>query len=143
MRRVLALFCLLATPAGAWEFRVDPVCTLSHEMTAGSVTVTYDPRLPVPYAISVTRAEPWPEGAVFGIAFGGVRDLTISTTRHVRGDGGRTLTVTDRGFGNVLDGLEFSARAVAFVGDATLSVPLAGAAPEVAAFRACIVGGAV
>jgi hypothetical protein len=46
--------------------------------------------------------------------------------------------VSDRGFGNVLDGLEFNQVALAATGDRVVSIDLDGAAPEVAAFRACI-----
>ena len=61
----------------------------------------------------------------------------ISTTRHVLDEGGRRLTVTDRGFGNVLDGLQFNGRAIAIAGDTVVALDLAGAAPEVEVFRAC------
>lgn len=128
---------LAAAPAQAWEAGVEGrICTLEHSGAQGEVRLTYDPSLPR-YTISIRRAEPWPEAAVFAMRFYGPRANMISTTRHVLSEGGRTLTVTDRGFGNVLDGLEFNAAALAVAGAANVAVSLEGAAPEVAAFRAC------
>lgn len=137
MRLALAFF-LLATPAGAWEFTAAPVCTLSHDAPGAAVRITHDPRRPEPYAIALTRPEaPWPEAASFALAFEGPRGFTITTGRHGLSDGGRTLTVTDRGFGNVLDGLQFNETATARAGDLGLGLSLAGAAEPVEAFRAC------
>ena len=137
MRFALAL-CLLAGPLHAWEFTADPVCTLSHETEAASVRVTHDPAIPE-YAITITRAgAAWPGGPVFAIRFDGPRGLTISTTRHRLGEAGRALTVTDRGFGNVLDGLQFNDTATALLGDAAVAFPLDGAAEPVGRFRACV-----
>jgi len=138
MRCALTLaLALAAAPAAAWEFTPVPVCTLSHETAEASVAVTYDPRRDQPYAIAITLDAPWPEGPLFGIRYDGGRAQTITTDRHVLSDGGRTLTVTDRGFGNVLDGLQFNSTATAVTGDRAVTLPLADAAPEVEAFRAC------
>lgn len=136
MRRLAALLACLASPAGAWEFTPLPVCTLS-EAGPVSVTVTYDPRQGEPYAITVTADAPWPEAAVFGLRFEGPRGLTISTPRHRLSEDGLSLTVTDRGFGNVLDGLEYNLAATALLGDTALRFSLDGAADPVRAFRAC------
>lgn len=136
MRAIFAFF-LLALPAQAWEFTPVPICTLSHETADASVTVTWDPRQPEPYAIRIDRAVPWPDAPVFSIDYAGSRPLTISTSRHRLSDGGTALTVTDRGFGNVLDGLEFNATATASLGEAQAPFPLDGAAEPVRAFRAC------
>ncbi|MDG4647983.1 hypothetical protein P6F26_05965 [Roseibacterium sp. SDUM158017] len=135
----LALLVILAQfPAHAWQAGVEGrLCTLEHSGEAGEVRLTYDPALPL-YTIALTRDAPWPEAAFFEIRFIGAASGTISTTRHVLSDGGRTLTVTDRGFGNVLDGLEFNSAAVAVAGVSQAAFDLAGAAPEVAAFRACL-----
>lgn len=143
MRAAIALIALLvpASPAAAWEFSADPVCTLSQTTDTTDVAVTYDPRQPEPYAIAITRGEPWGAGAIFGILFDGARPLTITTNRHATSDGGTTLTVSDRGFANVLLGLEMGGVARAFLGDTEVSIPLAGAAPEVEKFRACTEGG--
>jgi hypothetical protein len=136
MRLALAL-ALLASPAAAWEFRADPVCTLRHEGPDAVVEITRDPGVPEPYAITLTRPEPWPSAPRFAIRYEGPRGFTITTGRHTRSADGRTLRVTDTGFGNVLDGLEQGGRAIALSGDAAVAVDLTGAAPAVRAFRAC------
>jgi hypothetical protein len=128
----------LATPLHAWEFSPTPVCTLSHQSAEAALSVTHDPRLAEPYAIAITRAQPWPESHGFSIRYGGARPLTIGTERHRLSNGNRTLTVSDTGFGNVLDGLEFSATATASADGLKLSFDLAGAAEPVRAFRACV-----
>ena len=136
MLRIVALSLLVAAPAAAWEFAPDPICTLSGTDAAAETVVTFDASLPE-YAIRITLASgTWPEAPVFAIRFL-PSGLTISTDRHVLSEDGRSLTVTDRGFGNVLDGLEFNALAVAILGDLEVPIPLDGAAPEVALFRAC------
>jgi hypothetical protein len=101
------------------------------------VRLTYDPSLPE-YTIAIRLAEPWPEAAVFAMRFEGPRGNMISTSRHALSEDGRTLSVSDRGFGNVLNGLEFNVVALAAAGEMVVSIDLDGAAPEVAAFRACI-----
>ena len=143
MRSLLALLLTASAAAASWEFRADPVCTLSHDGAEVAVEVTWDPRRSEAYAITLTREAPWPAGPVFALRFEGPRGLTISTDRHALGQGGRSLTVTDRGFGNVLNGLEGNGRAVALTGPAAVPFSLDGAAPEVAAFRACADGGIV
>lgn len=132
-----ALACILfATQAGAWEaFRVGPVCYLSHETDAATVTVSHDATKPVPYAIELDRAGGWQTGPVFAMRFDGLGPLTITTDRHTVTD--TTLTVTDSGFGNVLDGLAQNFVALATSGDTALVIPLEGAAPEVEKFRSC------
>ncbi len=134
--RALALI-LIASPATAWEFTPVPVCTLSHATPEASVTVTYDPRQPEPYAIRIDRAAPWPEAPVFSIDYSGPRALAISTTRHQLSADGTAVTVTDEGFGNVLDGIEFNTTATAILGDARVPFTLDGAAGPVQDFRAC------
>ena len=142
MRPAIALPLLLsAAPAAAWEFTASPVCTLSHATDEARVTVTYDPRLPQAWTITVALSQPWPTAPGFGIAFDGPRPLSIGTDRHILGDGGRTLSVSDTGFGNVLDGLQFNATATAVSGDRAVVLPLEGAAPEVEKLRACAEGG--
>lgn len=61
----------------------------------------------------------------------------ISTNRHTLSNDDATLTVTDRGFGNVLDGLEFNETATALLGEQAVVLSLEGAASAVQAFRAC------
>ena len=140
------LACTAASPAAAWEARVGLVCELTHAEPDGDVRVTYDPASG-DYAITLRRvAGAWPDGPIFVIRFDGARPLTITTDRHVLSEGGTALTVTDRGFGNVLDGLQFNETATAYLGDVALPFALTGpepAAPAVAAFRRCTEGGLV
>ena len=142
MRSALALL-LLTSPALAWEAGTDGrLCTLSHVQPDAEVRLTFDPVGPV-YTITVTTPAPWPAAPLFSIRFTGDRGLTISTDRHTTDKTGRALTVTDSGFGNVLDGLEFNRTATAFAGDAAAVLDLEGAAPEVQRFRDCTIAPAV
>ena len=141
MRWSFALF-LLASPAYAWEFTPGLPCLLNHAQGDIAVELTHDPTQPL-FSITLTRAEPWPEADVFSLRFEGPAGLTISTNRHQLGNNGRSLTVTDRGFGNVLTGLSFNQTAVALIGDQAVSFSLDGAAPPTAAFRDCSVDQAV
>lgn len=138
MRRALALIlALVPYQAAAWEASIDgALCVLTHGTEALDIRLTFDPGGPL-YTITLTRAEaPWPEAALFALQFSGPRPNLITTDRHVTD--GRSLSVTDRGFGNVLDGLQFNDTATALTGDTAVSFPLDDAAPAVAAFRACI-----
>lgn len=137
LMRLIPLLLILAHPAAAWEFTGVPVCTLTHTAPEAEVVVTFDPTLPE-YAISVTLTEgTWPTAPVFAMTFDGPYPLTIQTDRHRLSEDGRTVTVRDTGFGNVLDGLEFNGIAVAYLGTTAAHVPLDGAAPAVQAFRDC------
>ena len=135
--RVVLVLAFLVTPAQAWDFIPTPVCTLFESRPDFSVRVTYDPAQPEPYAITLTRPEPWPESATFGLRFEGPRALTIGTDRHRLSPDGKSLTVTDRGFGNVLDGLEFNGTATALADATEVPFDLTDAAPAVREFRAC------
>lgn len=137
--RALITLVLLAVPAQAWEFSAIPVCTLTHEIPDLAIRVTFDPAQGEPYAITLTRPTAWPRTESFGIRFDGFAALTIGTRRHRLSADRRTLTVTDTGFGNVLDGLADNATATALAGDSEISVDLTEARPAVEAFRACIV----
>lgn len=130
MRLFVVLLCL-AHPAPAWEFTPTPVCTL-RDAGAIATEVTYDGTL---YAIHLTRSGGWPDAPVFAIRFEGAAPLTISTSRHVI-DGAK-LSVTDRGFDNVLNGLQFNDTATALIGELAVEIDLTGAALPVEAFRAC------
>ena len=125
---------LFAGPVQAWEFSPTPVCTITHAEGGAQVDLTFDHATAL-YAIAVTTVEPWPAAPVFSIRFAGPQPNTISTTRHATQ--ARTLTVTDGGFGNVLDGLEFNTSATAFTQSAAVTVSLEGAAEPVQRFRAC------
>jgi hypothetical protein len=136
MRPLIALF-FLASPALAWDFIPTPVCTVFEDTPDLSIRVTFDPSRPEPYAITLTRREPWPETGTFGLRFDGPAALTIGTARHRLSADGRTLTVSDTGFGNVLDGLALNATATALAGETRIPFDLTGARPAVEAFRAC------
>lgn len=136
MRIVLA-FLLLASPAAAWEFSASPICTLTNTTAEGGITVTYDASLPE-YTITVTLPQGrWPADPVFGMAFADARPISIQTDRHSISPDGRSVTVKDRGFGNVLNGLEFNTRAYAIMGDTTVGFGLDGIGPAISAFRDC------
>ena len=135
MRFVLAL-CLFASTAQAWEFTPGLPCRLSHAAGSARIELTYDPTGPL-YSVTVTRVAPWPAAPTFQMRFDGPQGRVIGTDRHVRSDGGRSLTVTDRGFGNVLDGLQFNHMVSVLSGATMQSFPLDGAAEPVAAFRRC------
>ena len=137
MLRLLFICLLLAAPARAWEFSPVPICTLFHETDALRLIVTYDAAVPE-YAIALTlKSGRWPDSPRFSIVFEGARGLTIGTDRHRLSPDAQTLTVTDRGFGNVLNGLQFNEMATAIAEEQRVTVPLQGAEPAVQAFRAC------
>lgn len=140
MRSLLIPLLLVAAPATAWEASSDgPVCRLDHELKDGNVTVSYDPRKDQPYAIDLDRQNgPWADAPVFALRFDGPGQRTISTDRHQLSDGNDRLTVTDKGFGNVLSGLATNFVAIAMLGEQSLIIPLTGAAPEVERFVNCI-----
>ncbi len=136
MRSLIALL-LTATTAQAWSFTPLPICTLGNAPDAiVQVRVTFDPQTAL-YALHMTRDAGWDAAEVFSLAFNGARPLQISTTQHSVTNGGTTLSVVDRGFGNVLDGVQFNDTATALLGDMAVQVSLQGAAPEVAKFRDC------
>lgn len=133
MRFLIALL-VVTTPAHAWEFTPSPICALFHSEGGTDVRVTYDHATAL-YAIAITSPSGWPASPAFSIRFDGSRPNTISTQTHQ--SAGQTLTVTDSGFGNVLDGLEFNSTATAFTQTAAVTVTLDGAADPVRQFRAC------
>lgn len=134
MRHLSILIALIANTANAWTFTPTPVCTLVHEAPDATLTITHDPSLAEPYALDLEVDRPLPDGPVFALDFGG---LAISTDRHRLSPDRRTLGVTDRGFGNVLRGLEAGTGVRALIGDAAIPFPTDDAAAAVAAFRAC------
>ncbi len=136
MRLALAL-TLLVSPATAWEFSPSPICTLTQTTAEGTLTVTYDATMPE-YTITITLPDAaWPDAPGFAMAFAGDRPIGIQTDRHELSDDGRSLTVTDTGFGNVLNGLEFNMRAYATSGDTTVGFVLSGIGPAIRDFRNC------
>ena len=136
MRILATLLCGLAGSAAAWEFTPGLPCRLTHETAQVQVALTYDPTQPL-YTISLTQAAPWPRGAVFSLQFTGAAPLTISPDRHRLSADGTALTVTDRGFGNVLNGLQFNDVATGSLGNRSVTIPLEGAAEPVDRFRRC------
>lgn len=132
------LICLLAWtgPAAAWEFTPGLPCLLTHVEGGAEVELTHDPTQPL-YSITIRTLALWPESAVFGIRFNGPAGLTITTDRHVISNDGRALTVTDRGFGNVLNGLQMNDSATALLGDTAVTFSLDGADVPVEKFRRC------
>lgn len=135
--RIAPLIFLFASPASAWEFFPTPVCTLTETNDAGTMTVTFDARIPE-YTITITLADAkWPNVPSFAMAFAGNRPIGIQTDRHLLSTDGRSLTVKDTGFGNVLNGLEFNMRAYATAGSKTVGFDLGNIGPEISAFRNC------
>lgn len=130
----------LPTSASSWEFTPVPICTLTGQTEKGSVTVTYDPAAEI-YAINLTMVtDVWDEHPNFSIQFIGPRGRQIGTALHTLSADKATLTVTDKGFANVLDGIEFNVAAQAQSGTSKMTMSLAGAADPVQAFRACSAG---
>ena len=134
--RVLIALALLATPAAAWEYTPGLPCLLTHDEDGVAFELTYDPTQPV-YSITITRPDPWPTSRVFSMRFTGQNTIAISTDRHTLSADGRSLTVIDRGFGNVLNGLQFNDTVEALLGEAYVAASLSGAEEPVAAFRLC------
>lgn len=133
---LFAALILVGTSAKAWEFTPGIPCLLTGQNPSATVELTYDPTAPL-YTISITRSVAWPPDAVFSIRFEGPNPLTISTNRHRLSGDKRRLTVTDRGFGNVLNGMQFNNRMVAIVGALQVEMSLQEASGPVASFRAC------
>lgn len=132
------LLVMIASPASAWQAVLGPICTLTTQTDAARVELTYDPTGPL-YSITIENlGAPWAGSSTFAMRFDGARPNTIATNRHQLGQNGAALTVIDRGFGNVLDGLEFNDTATAFTETQSVAIPLAGAAPEVRKFRTCV-----
>jgi len=135
MRMILLAFCL-ATPATAWEFTPGRVCFLAQNKDGLDVVLSHDPAQPL-FTISLTRETAWPEGDVFAIRFSGASPFTITTNRHTLSNGGRTLTVADTGFTNVLAGMRFNDIAYAVIGDEQVPFSLSGAGAGVPPFADC------
>lgn len=136
MRLTLAAL-LIASPAAAWEFTPGPICTLSHATETAEIVLTHDPARPL-FTLEVTLKQgTWADSDWFAMRFDGPAGRMISTNRHRLSPDRRTLGVADTGFGNVLDGLQFSNIASAFTDSATAAFALKGAEGPTKAFRAC------
>jgi hypothetical protein len=136
MRLALLLILLLPSTAHAWTFTSGLPCRLTHETEQARIELTYDPNQPL-YSVTITRQMPWPDAPSFSMRFDGPMPLVIGTDRHVLSAGGTALSVSDSGFGNVLNGLQYNRSATVLAGEVELTFPLDGAAQQVAAFRAC------
>jgi hypothetical protein len=133
------LLALLAAPAHAtaWDVTlIDGACALISDRPGQTVTITHDPAIPL-YTLTATRAAPWPDTTMFGIAFTGGEAMTITTDRQTFSDDRLSLIVTDSGFGNVFLGMETNSLATFFTDTDALPVPLDGAAEAIAEFEAC------
>ncbi|WP_120632491.1 hypothetical protein [Ruegeria sp. EL01] len=138
--RVLLISLLLSTPAQAWEATVGEICTLTHDTDDARIFLTYDPAQPL-YTLTVTRkTDTWTVTPWFAMRFSGRNPVEIATPRHVLSQDTFALGVSDTGFANVLDGLEYNDTAYAFTQDRVTEFPLNGAAPEVRKFRDCAGG---
>ncbi len=69
--------------------------------------------------------------------FDGPQGRKIATDKHQFSADGRSLSVQNSGFGNVLGGLQYNRVAYAIFGDTQVPFPLGGAAEPVKKFRAC------
>ena len=136
MRALLATALLLAGPATAWEFTPGTPCLLTHDAGSVQVELTYDPSAPL-YTIAITRDVPWQPAPSFEMRFIGPFGLSIGTDRHRLSNEGRTVSVADVGFGNVLNGMQFNTAVTATLGQQSVTLPLNGAEAPVEKFRAC------
>ena len=134
--RISIALLTLTAPANAWEFTPGSPCLLTSPPGDVAMALTYDPSAPR-YTVSITAPEPWPKSQLFVMQFDGPTARQIGTNRHTLSDDGRTLTVTDSGFGNVLDGMAGGGQVVALAGDVAVVISLSGVEAPLAAFRAC------
>ena len=135
MRYLIAIL-ILSGPAAAWDFTPGLPCLLSDQQPEADIELSYDPTQPL-YSITLRRATPWQDAPEFALTYQGQRPLRIATNRHVLSDDGLSLTVTDRGFGNVLNGMQFNTRAIATLGDIEVTIDLTDAAGPTEDFRGC------
>ncbi len=134
---ICAAMISLASSAVAWEFAETDVCTVTHDSTDMGVVLVFDPAASL-YTITLTQPQnTWATDDNFRLRFDGPRALIIGTDRHVYGDEGRSLSVSDSGFGNVLDGIALNESMTALVGDQSVSLSTADAGEAMQAFRAC------
>lgn len=138
MGRLIVFFTFLASASLAdWRFEESTICVLTGETSDSIVVLTHD-YAEGRYTISMQRpGQTWQPGPTLSIAFEGGRPLTISTDRHALSEAGDVLSVSDRGFGNVLDGMQFNEQMTILTGEHSVVVPLNQAAPEVQDFRDC------
>ena len=139
MRAALAcLTCLaFAGPVQAWTFSETDICRVTHSAAEMKVDLTFDPATAV-YTITVTRpAAKWADDQNFRLQFDGPRPLIIGTDRHTLSDDRRSVSVSDTGFGNVLDGIALNDSMTALAGGDAVSLSTSDAEAAITAFRAC------
>ena len=136
MRSFFAVL-ILTTPAHAWEFTPGVPCLLTHDTGATQIELTYDPRQPL-YSITVSQDAAMPDSPFFAMRFDGPRPNTIASARHEMGNNNRSVTVTDTGFGNVLDGLQYNISTTIILAETMLTVSLKDASGPVQLFRDCV-----
>ncbi len=135
--KLALIFALLPLPAAAWEFSPDPICTLSHQTAELEFIITHDVAART-YTLAITLQDTaWQPSPTFGVSYSGSMPINISTIQHRLSDDAKTLTVSDSGFDNVLNGLEFNHTATAMTQSQSLSVRTRGISKPMAAFRAC------
>ncbi|SPH22726.1 hypothetical protein ASD8599_03472 [Ascidiaceihabitans donghaensis] len=132
----LVFLAILPCPALAWDFTPGLPCLLSHTEGNRQIELTYDPTQPL-YSVTVSQDTPFPDSPFFAMTFNGPRPNTIASTRHTVSNDGRSVTVTDTGFGNVLDGLQYNLSTTIIVAEEKFDIQLRGAAGPVQAFRDC------
>ncbi|MEM1301161.1 MAG: hypothetical protein AAGH17_01155 [Pseudomonadota bacterium] len=136
MRVFAILLSLLASPSTAWDVTTGAICVLEDQQSGVAVTLTYDPEGPL-YSITVTTPTPWADGPVFAIAFLGANPLQITTNQHVLSEDKRAVTVVDRGFDNVLNGMEFNTTAIASLAGREVAFDLQAVDDPMQPFKNC------
>ncbi|MEM7243261.1 MAG: excinuclease ABC subunit B [Pseudomonadota bacterium] len=124
--------------ASAWTFSPDPICRVTEKQQLIEIDLTYDHATEI-YAIAFTKTEaPWAQSQEFSIRFEGPRPKLIRTNRHQFSADGFTLTASDTGFGNVLDGLQYNTLAALQTGDERIFIQIHKSFPAIEAFRKCV-----
>lgn len=132
----LSVLVASTATAHAWEFTPGTPCLLTHDTPDVAIKLTFDPTQPL-YSIALTQKTPFTPAPVFAMRFDGPMPIRIATDRHQMSADNQTVSASDSGFGNVLNGLQFNLTATVTLGDQTITIPLDRAAAPVAAFRAC------
>lgn len=137
-KSLLAFLLLIPSLVSAsWRFDETTACVITGETPETVVVVIHDYQAGR-YTIAVSQTgQTWTPGPDLSIAFQGGRELVIGTDQHFLSDEGDVLMVTDRGFGNVLDGMQFNQRMTINTGEHIVKIDLNGAAAAVAEFRDC------
>lgn len=127
----VAASLVFGTGADAWEFSPSPICTVTDNGSDTDLELTYDGAL---YTLKLTLPEGWANAEIFAIRFA-PNGPFIQTTRHQIT--GKTLSVSDTGFGNVLTGLQNNVTAQAILGETIYEIALDGAFDPVEQFKNC------